>query len=75
LLLATVRVHVDTTRCLGNGLCKAIAEDVFGLGENTVVRLWVDPVAEERRRQMNQAVGESGPARRCGGIFTEYRRA
>lgn len=52
-----MRVRVDGSRCLGNGLCEEVAEDVFDLGlTNTVVRVAVDPVPEERRAEMEEAV-------------------
>lgn len=51
-----LKIHVDTTKCLGNGFCEAIAEDVFDLGDKTVVRVAVDPVPEARRTQMREAV-------------------
>lgn len=41
---------------MGNGLCEAVAEDVFEVGPDAVVRLLVDSVPEDRRDAMRQAV-------------------
>jgi ferredoxin len=44
---------------MANGLCEVIAEDVFDLGlTNAVVRVAVDPIPEERRAQMEEAVAQ-----------------
>lgn len=54
-----MRVRVDVSRCMANGLCEVIAEDVFDLGlTNAVVRVAVDPIPEERRAQMEEAVAQ-----------------
>jgi len=54
-----VRVRVDASRCMANGLCEVIAEDVFDLGlTNAVVRVAKDPIPEERRAEMQEAVAQ-----------------
>lgn len=51
-----MRVRVDATKCLGNGFCEATAEDVFEVGQDSVVHLLVDAVPERRRAEMEKAV-------------------
>jgi ferredoxin len=54
-----VKIRADTSGCLGNGLCEAVAEDVFELGPDAVVHLLIDggdDVPEARREAMRQAV-------------------
>ena len=51
-----MKVCVDTTKCLGNGFCEAIAEDVFEVGSDSVVHLLMEDVPEQRRQAMRQAV-------------------
>lgn len=51
-----MKIRVDTTRCMGNGFCEAIAEDVFEIGPDSVVHLLADEVPEKRRNEMRQAV-------------------
>jgi ferredoxin len=51
-----MRVKVDVAKCLGNGLCENTAEDVFDLGDNTVVRVALEYIPEARRAQMQRAV-------------------
>jgi ferredoxin len=53
-----MRVTVDVNRCLGNGLCENTAEDIFDLGDNTVVRVALDPIPEERRAEVQKAVDD-----------------
>jgi ferredoxin len=53
-----MKVKVDVTKCLGNGLCENTAEDVFDLGDNTVVRVTLETIPEERRAQMQRAVDD-----------------
>jgi len=52
-----MRVRVDANRCMANGVCESIAEDVFDLGlTNAVVRVPNEPIAERRRPDMEEAV-------------------
>jgi ferredoxin len=54
-----MRVRVDVTRCMANGICEGIAEDVFDLGmTNEVVRVAMDPIPEDRRAEMEEAVAQ-----------------
>ena len=49
-------MHADVNKCLGNGFCEATAEDVFEVGQDSVVRVIVDTVPEDRRAEMEKAV-------------------
>lgn len=51
-----MKVHVDTTRCTGHGLCEAEAEDVFEVGADGVVHLLTDEPGEEQRGGVEEAV-------------------
>jgi ferredoxin len=39
-----MRVEVDKTQCEANGLCEAIAPQVFSLGDRDEVEVIADPV-------------------------------
>ncbi|SFO44831.1 ferredoxin [Pseudonocardia ammonioxydans] len=52
-----MKVHIDTTRCTGHGLCEAVAEDIFEVGDDGMAHLLADPDAD-RRGEVDQAVAE-----------------
>lgn len=39
-----MRAIVDTTTCISNGLCEALASAVFRVGEDCVAHVLLDPV-------------------------------
>ena len=51
-----MRISVDYDKCSGHGMCEGIAEDVFEVTEDGVVRILMDPVPEDRRKEMEEAV-------------------
>lgn len=51
-----MRIHIDPDRCTGHGVCEAIAEDIFEVGDDGLVRLLQDPPPEKRREDIDQAV-------------------
>lgn len=50
-----MKVHIDTTRCTGHGMCELAAEDVFEVGADGTVHLLTDP-DDEQRPEVEQAV-------------------
>ncbi|MCD2188114.1 ferredoxin [Actinomycetospora soli] len=52
-----MRVHIDTTRCTGHGMCEAAAEDVFEVGPDGITHLLIDPDPSQRR-EVEAAVAE-----------------
>jgi ferredoxin len=47
-----------TDSCTGHGVCESIAEDIFEVGDDGIVHLLVDDIAEARRAQIEAAVAE-----------------
>jgi ferredoxin len=52
----TMKMHVDLDKCTGNGLCEAVAEDVFEVGEDGLAHLFIEEPPEDRREDMEEAV-------------------
>ncbi|MBW0103193.1 ferredoxin [Pseudonocardia sp. KRD-291] len=50
-----MKVHIDTTRCTGHGMCELAAEDVFEVGDDGTVHLLTDP-NDDQRLEVEQAV-------------------
>jgi ferredoxin len=50
-----MKIHVDTERCTGHGVCEAIAEDVFEVGDDGIVHLLVQDVTDGRRADLEEA--------------------
>ncbi len=51
-----MRVEVDLDKCTGHGICESIAEDVFEVGDDGIVRIHGDERPETDRARMQQAV-------------------
>jgi ferredoxin len=51
-----MRISVDYDKCSGHGMCEGIAEDVFEVTADGVVRILMDPMPEDRRKEMEEAV-------------------
>jgi len=43
-----MRVLIDEVKCTGHGLCEAIAEDVFEVGDDGIAHLLREPTDDER---------------------------
>lgn len=51
-----MRVEVDLTVCTGHGICEAIADDVFEVGDDGMVRIIEPERPESDWERMQQAV-------------------
>lgn len=51
-----MRIEVDLGKCTGHGICETIAEDVFEVGDDGLVRLLDSHRPESDRARMQQAV-------------------
>lgn len=51
-----MRVVVDAAKCLGNGLCEAIAGELFAVGEDSLARVLPEAAAPQHRDALAQAV-------------------
>ena len=49
-------VEVDLARCTGHGICESIAEDVFEVQDDGIVRIEGNEQPESDRDRMQQAV-------------------
>ena len=56
-----MKVIVDPDRCVGNGVCEALAPDLFEVADTGQAELLVDPIPEEQLELVRNAV-ESCPA-------------
>jgi ferredoxin len=53
-----MRIQVDTDRCTGHGICESLAGDIFEVGNDGMVHLLIDGIAEDRRAVLASAVAE-----------------
>ncbi len=53
-----MRVIVDPDICLGCGVCESIAPDIFSLGDETYAVVLINPVPEQMRDVVEEAVAE-----------------
>jgi ferredoxin len=51
-----MKVFVDPDICLGCGICEGIAPDVFSLGSESYAVVLLDPVPENYRADVNDAI-------------------
>ncbi len=51
-----MRVEVDLDKCTGHGICESIAEDVFEVADDGIVRINDPQRPESDRDRMQQAV-------------------
>jgi ferredoxin len=51
-----MRVAVDLDKCTGHGICESIAEDVFEVADDGIVRIHGEQRPEADRDRMRQAV-------------------
>jgi ferredoxin len=53
-----MKIHADTARCSGHGVCQLAAPEVFEVGDDSVVLLLTDRPREELRGAVEEAVAE-----------------
>jgi ferredoxin len=56
--MRAMRINVDTDRCTGHGVCESIADDIFEVGDDGLVHLLIDDIAEARRPEVESAIAE-----------------
>jgi ferredoxin len=44
-----MKMHIDTERCNGNGVCESIAPEVFEVGDDGIVHLLTEDLTEDMR--------------------------
>jgi ferredoxin len=53
-----MKVVVDPDICLGCGVCESIAPNIFILGDEVYAKVIMDPVPEQMRDVVEEAVSE-----------------
>jgi ferredoxin len=53
-----MKVIVDPETCLGCGICESIAPDVFVLGDEIYAKVILNPIPEQMRDVVEEAVSE-----------------
>jgi ferredoxin len=53
-----MRIVIDTDQCTGHGICESLAPEVFEVGDEGIVHLLVDDLAEDLRPVLENAVAE-----------------
>ncbi|MBX5488825.1 Ferredoxin [Mycolicibacterium hassiacum DSM 44199] len=57
-----MKVRVNTDRCVGNGVCEALAPDLFTVTDDGQARVLADEIPDAQRESAMQAV-QGCPAR------------
>jgi ferredoxin len=57
-LRSEMRIHVDTDRCAGHGVCESLLPEVFEVGEDGIVHLLTDELHADQRDDLESAVAE-----------------
>jgi ferredoxin len=53
-----MKIHVDTDRCTGHGVCESLVPEVFEVGDEGVVQLLTDDLTGIERSDLELAVAE-----------------
>lgn len=53
-----MRVEADRSRCVGHGVCEALAGDVFTVGDDGIVQIRVSDIPETDRHRIVDAVSQ-----------------
>jgi ferredoxin len=53
-----MKIHVDTDRCTGHGVCESLAPEIFEVGDDGVVHLLTEQFEETQRGVLEEAVAE-----------------
>jgi ferredoxin len=56
--MGAMKIHVDTDKCTGHGVCESIAPEVFEVGDDGVVHLLTTDLTEAMRADLESAVAE-----------------
>jgi ferredoxin len=50
-----MRLHIDTDRCTGSGVCESIAPEVFEVGDDGFVHLLTEDLPADMRDDLQDA--------------------
>ncbi|SNR49771.1 ferredoxin [Haloechinothrix alba] len=50
-----MKIHIDEDKCTGHGVCEAIREDVFEVGDDGVAHLITEELTENIREDLQDA--------------------
>jgi ferredoxin len=53
-----MKVVVDSETCLGCGICESITPDIFNLGDEIYAKVIMNPVPEQMRDVVEEAISE-----------------
>jgi ferredoxin len=53
-----MRIHVDTDKCTGHGVCESINPEVFEVGDDGIVHVLTEILTEDLREDLETAVAE-----------------
>jgi ferredoxin len=53
-----MKIHVDTDRCTGHGVCESLAPEIFEVGDDGIVHLLTTDLTEDQRADIESAVAE-----------------
>lgn len=53
-----MKIHVDTDRCTGHGVCESLMPEVFEVADEGVVHLLTDQFSPEQQGDLEEAVAE-----------------
>lgn len=50
-----MKIVVDRSKCSSIGLCEAVAPDIFEIGPDGALRILIEDIGADRRRDLEQA--------------------
>jgi ferredoxin len=53
-----MKIHVDTDRCTGHGVCESLAPEVFAVGDDGIVQLLTEELSGFQRGDLESAAAE-----------------
>ncbi len=53
-----MKIHVDTDRCTGHGVCESLLPEVFEVGDDGIVHLLTEEFEPDWRGDLEAAVAE-----------------
>lgn len=53
-----MKIHTDTARCTGHGVCESLLPETFEVGDDGVVHVLTDNPSEDIRADLEEAVLE-----------------
>jgi ferredoxin len=53
-----MKIHVDTEKCTGHGICESLLPEVFEVGDDGIVHLLTENLTEDQRLDLETAVAE-----------------